>query len=447
MLPIGPRLKTPLKHGPNSTRAIILTCTDADGGVGQRISGVGRHNLLPLSPVRRSVVQLICINLILAGVGCDRSENVSLSSRPDSQLLPEGAQSTLSDSQVAEPAEHQGSGALDRGVRTTPLGVPSSDKASTPSTRDRSQTELTIGSLEGAGPDVFGVIDDIAVDDARRIYALDTRLLVVRVFSPDGDFLWEVGRPGRGPGEFSLPSGLALHGDALMVLDAVNARLSVFQVADSVTRRGDLNLGFPGWDLCVMGDTAFVLGGSPNAVVYTFRVGRALPVAVGHFPVETLYDPLMAATLRPSIIACLDDRRTVAIAVPQLPTITLYQSDGHKVSRYDLEDFVQVRIERGDNGAVALTWPNAERWHHVITSVFTVSDSEVGVQIGVTQFGARDTHDISDLETRVINLESRETRRMATTVRTFVVRRGIEYGTRIEPYPQVVVRQTLVSPP
>jgi hypothetical protein len=60
---------------------------------------------------------------------------------------------------------------------------------------------------------IFGVIRDAAVDDAGNIYLLDVQLNQVHVFSPDGEFLRDIGREGEGPGEFRRPSGLFIMPD------------------------------------------------------------------------------------------------------------------------------------------------------------------------------------------------------------------------------------------
>jgi len=306
--------------------------------------------------------------------------------------------------------------------------------------------DLTIGTFEGEGPEVFGIIGDLAVDDAGRIYALDTRLQVVRVFSPNGEFLGEAGRPGRGPGEFSVPTGLAVLGSALLVLDAANTRMSVFHVTDSIAHELDVQLRLPGWDLCRLGDTVFVLAGSPRAAVHRFRAAGSALEPDGQFDVDGPEDPLLAATLRPSIIACLDDGRTVAVATPQLPAVTLYRSDGREVAKHEIADFVQVRVERGDDGSVALQWPSADRWHHVITSVFPLDGSEFGVQVAVIRAGARDASEVSDFETRVMRADRGEIRRVPSAARTLVVRDNVEYGVRTEPHPQIVVQATRLRP-
>lgn len=57
---------------------------------------------------------------------------------------------------------------------------------------------------------LLGVVTSIAVDGEGRVYLLDAQLNVVHVFSPDGEFLREIGREGEGPGEFRRAESLFL---------------------------------------------------------------------------------------------------------------------------------------------------------------------------------------------------------------------------------------------
>lgn len=99
----------------------------------------------------------------------------------------------------------------------------------TPGTAWRLEEELRIGSLESEGPDLFGTVLDLAVDDLGRIWVIDRQAMEVRVFGPGGEWVRTVGREGEGPGEFAGPDALRWgpEGD-LWVVDQGNARISVF---------------------------------------------------------------------------------------------------------------------------------------------------------------------------------------------------------------------------
>lgn len=80
--------------------------------------------------------------------------------------------------------------------------------------------ELAIGEMDGEDPYVFGSVASLDVDSEGRIYALDRQAQEVRVFSPQGEFLFTMGGPGEGPGEFLQPNHIQIaDGGDLLVRD------------------------------------------------------------------------------------------------------------------------------------------------------------------------------------------------------------------------------------
>lgn len=101
-----------------------------------------------------------------------------------------------------------------------------------PEERWRLEEELRVGSREGDGPDVFGGIGDIEVDEQGRLWVLDSQAAEVRVFGPDGTRVRTLGRKGGGPGELQSPLELRWGPDGhLWVADARNRRYEVFDTA------------------------------------------------------------------------------------------------------------------------------------------------------------------------------------------------------------------------
>lgn len=95
---------------------------------------------------------------------------------------------------------------------------------------------LWIGEVEGDGPDVFGSIASLAVDEEGRIYVFDGRAYELRVFGPDGSFISRFGRRGGGPGEFQHVIGMSVTSDgSLWLIDGANARYTVLRGDDFAT--------------------------------------------------------------------------------------------------------------------------------------------------------------------------------------------------------------------
>jgi hypothetical protein len=68
----------------------------------------------------------------------------------------------------------------------------------------------------------------IRTDDQGNIYMPDHSAVTIRVFDENGNYLYNIGRQGNGPGEFSSISALDLFGDELSVFDRGNNRIVQF---------------------------------------------------------------------------------------------------------------------------------------------------------------------------------------------------------------------------
>jgi len=91
--------------------------------------------------------------------------------------------------------------------------------------------QRAIGSLKG-GEGYFKRPTGIAVDsEAQRIYVSDTLRNQVFVLDMQGNVLETIGKHGEGNGEFNYPTELRLSGDNLIVVDAMNFRVQVFDRA------------------------------------------------------------------------------------------------------------------------------------------------------------------------------------------------------------------------
>ena len=92
--------------------------------------------------------------------------------------------------------------------------------------------DLRIGTINVEGPQNFGQIASLTVDDIGRLWVLERQASELRLFSPSGEHVRTVGREGSGPGEFNQPVRVDVGpGGRLWVMDPQNARLSVFDSA------------------------------------------------------------------------------------------------------------------------------------------------------------------------------------------------------------------------
>jgi hypothetical protein len=94
--------------------------------------------------------------------------------------------------------------------------------------------ELRIGTLDDAGPDMFGRIRDMEVDAEGRLWIFESQAQELRVFDADGAHVRTIGREGGGPGEFAGVIGMTWARDGnLWLVDPSNARISIIDTAGS----------------------------------------------------------------------------------------------------------------------------------------------------------------------------------------------------------------------
>lgn len=110
--------------------------------------------------------------------------------------------------------------------------------------RWRLTEELRIGGVEGDGPEIFGSVTGMVVDDYGRVHVLDRQAGEIRVFDRQGAHVRTVGRSGEGPGELGDPIGITRAPDGdLWIVDPTNNRYSVFDTAGSYLTSHRRNVG------------------------------------------------------------------------------------------------------------------------------------------------------------------------------------------------------------
>jgi hypothetical protein len=90
--------------------------------------------------------------------------------------------------------------------------------------------ELRIGTALANGPEAFGVVSGLEVDEEGRIYVGDGLNHEIRVFQPDGAFSHASGRGARDPVSWTDHTGSALTSEGrVWVREARNMRFSLFE--------------------------------------------------------------------------------------------------------------------------------------------------------------------------------------------------------------------------
>lgn len=100
--------------------------------------------------------------------------------------------------------------------------------------------ELVIGQAEN--PDeAFSEVGTFVVAEDGTVFVLDSKDRKIKAFDRNGKFLRLIGKPGEGPGELGLPTGVQFTPDGeLMVEDATNRRLSFFKPSGEFIRSASI---------------------------------------------------------------------------------------------------------------------------------------------------------------------------------------------------------------
>ena len=141
------------------------------------------------------------------------------------------------------------------GILAVPLDLSAQEVIDLP-VQDRSldtdfEEIFRVGVLDGEDWEMFARVASVAFDASGNLYVvdglnpfrpIDTRILV---FDASGNFLRQFGSMGEGPGEFNLPSGVAVLRDGITVVEDLGHR--AYQLFDAngeflrmVRKRGDI---------------------------------------------------------------------------------------------------------------------------------------------------------------------------------------------------------------
>jgi len=106
--------------------------------------------------------------------------------------------------------------------------------------------ELSI-DIEATLSDYIASIGEIEVSNNGDIFIIDKKLNKICVLDSKGKFIREIGRDGRGPGEFQFPFGIRLKmNNDLTLFDIINSKFVVYKIDGKLVEEKKINFSVNG---------------------------------------------------------------------------------------------------------------------------------------------------------------------------------------------------------
>jgi len=327
---------------------------------------------------------------------------------------------------------------------TTALTLVSLATASTAAQTERIHlsTLATIGTAQGDPRFVFGAVEDVAVDRRGNVYVLDSHSMNVRVFSRSGRFVQQLGRPGRGPGEFFAPQAVALDGsDRLFVLDPGNSRVHMFTPnLPGHQYMGYFRVNFDARDLCASRDRVYILGPRFERAIHEFtsdgRWVRSFGTPLGG------RDPLMVASLSGGALACMQESGDVLYLSQLTADVRRYSASQGRVAWQEVvPSYRAVSMRKGSDGSVTLQ-AGRTGVHDVASSIAELHPAWTLVQVGPVRQGARHRFEFSGIRSFLVSNATGVARPLQNPLPRLVwARNGYAASVRTDPFPTVSLYQ------
>lgn len=275
----------------------------------------------------------------------------------------------------------------------------------------RAQEIRAIGALEGADHEVFGKVEDIAVDGEERMFVLDSRYNNVRMHRGGGDFVRAFGGPGRGPDELMSPEALQRDRRGRLIVADRHNRLKVFAPEDSsFVNVRTIPVEFVPEDFCLLDDAIFVQGArTDGGVIHVFSETGEAVRSFGEAYRSRNW--LVRNQLSDGPIACSEEAKTVVTMFKYLPVIYGYSPEGNLKWTSRLADFRPMNIVEkvGQRGEPVVSYRPLDHDFDFAVSLEAMPGGYVIVQTGrQTAESVEDRREYAELRTYLVSAQTGE---------------------------------------
>lgn len=326
------------------------------------------------------------------------------------------------------------------------------DREETGNTQERRLVRLgnaritrSIGQFEGEDGAVFGLIADARTDPRGRVYVLDGQFERIAVYDEGGTLLGTYGRPGRGPGEFREPGGLAWREGQLLALDVGNMRIHVYDVLpDGLELATMIRLPFMARSFCTIGSRIYLGGLYEGKTVHEIDMTGQIFQSFGDgYPGEEMPAAFLRSNVQSimsnGLVACSRDPDR-GVAIPRnRPEVTAYSPEGDVIWRTTLSGYSQLQMSPTDRGTLQLGGDPRTGGQHTAQGIVIWPPDYVLAQLAYLSPSGHRSRDEAPPETRVLSLDTGEELATLPELNRIVeISDGRALGFRNLPFPQVL---------
>ncbi len=307
--------------------------------------------------------------------------------------------------------------------------------------------QTVIGLEQGEDSEIFGMIADAAQTDAGQTVVVDQRMNRVMMYGPEGEYLDQFGRPGRGPTEFNFLRAIDIGPDGVVrVLDEGNLRVSVLDTAgDSLHLVDTQRLPFLAKDFCYMEGLHFFVTARPQGLVEGLDPDGEIVVSFGApDPLENL--PAGSAresseeTMYGGMITCVPRLERVIVASRFTPDVWAFDTRGRLIWHTLLQDYKAMRkvLVDGSSTATTFAFDDPSGTHNTLAGLASLDD-EVFVQLASLDWVHREPGD-RPIDTRVLSMTTGEELRASSVLPQIGAGHGSHWVAFVNsPFPRAMV--------
>jgi len=234
-----------------------------------------------------------------------------------------------------------------------------------------SRPGFTVGQREGPSEYALGDVIDAAISSSGELYVLDRQTSGVSVYDSTGEFKYQIGRRGDGPGEFGAPAKIALTSEReLIVLDMWQRIHRFSQTGEGLEYQDRLEIDAAPRDICRTPSFWIVHVTGRERILDRYGEGFTFSES---FAVPYRYStPLIRDRVNRGGIACSKESERIFYAPSLSDRIEAYDAGTGRLRWHTrLEQLAPGRIVEENDGTRVTTGIFDDPFYHALVRIVT----------------------------------------------------------------------------